>query len=159
MRLPARSSRLRRRARPRKRRKRKTKRNKEMKRRPRIACASCLAANAVLLLCGVNGFAPQSAAAVAAPRFTHPRDISNPYLPLASLKQDILEGREGGKQVRVERTVHPELRKVFKIGDQSVETLAVEDRESENGELAEVTIDYFAQADDGTIYYLGQKVD
>lgn len=26
------------------------------------------------------------------PRFSHPREITNPYLPLSSLKQDILEG-------------------------------------------------------------------
>src|SRR5215472_3730251 len=33
-------------------------------------------------------------------KFSHPRDITNPYLPLGSLKQDILEGKEGGKTVR-----------------------------------------------------------
>jgi len=32
-----------------------------------------------------------------------PRDISNPYLPLASLKQDILKN----KNERVERTICP----------------------------------------------------
>jgi hypothetical protein len=95
----------------------------------------------------------------ATPKFTHPRDITNPYLPLASLKQDILEGKEGGNKVRVERTAKPELHKIFKIGSQSVETFAVEDREIENGQLAEVAMDYFAQADDGTVYYLGETVD
>jgi hypothetical protein len=96
---------------------------------------------------------------LAAPKFTHPRDITNPYLPLASLKQDILEGREGGATVRVERTAKPVLRRTFKIGKQSVETLAVEDREYENGQLAEVATDYFAQADDATVYYMGEEVD
>ena len=95
----------------------------------------------------------------AAPRFSHPRDITNPYLPLASLKQDVLEGREDGATVRVERTAKPELHKTFKVGKQSVETLAVEDREVENGQLAEVAMDYFAQADDGTVYYMGEDVD
>jgi hypothetical protein len=93
------------------------------------------------------------------PRFTHPLEITNPYLPLASLQQDVLLGKEGSKKVRVERTVLPEKHKSFQIGDQTVEALVMEDREFENGELAEVTLDYIAQADDGTVYYLGEDVD
>jgi hypothetical protein len=46
-------------------------------------------------------------------KFSHPRDITNPYLPLTSLKQDILEGKEGSKELRIERTIKPELRKTF----------------------------------------------
>ena len=93
------------------------------------------------------------------PRFSHPREITNPYLPLGSLKQDILEGKEGGKTMRVERTAKPNVCKTFKIGDQTVEAFAVEDRDFENGQLTEVTLDYFAQADDGTVYYVGEEVD
>src|SRR5205823_3707282 len=35
-------------------------------------------------------------------KFSHPREITNPYLPLAYLKQDILEGSEGGMKIRIE---------------------------------------------------------
>jgi hypothetical protein len=96
---------------------------------------------------------------LAALRFTHPREITNPYLPLVSLRQDILEGKEGGKTIRIERTAKPAIHKTFRIGKQTVEALAVEDREFENGEIAEVAMDYFAQADDGTVLYLGEDVD
>src|ERR1035441_798547 len=48
-------------------------------------------------------------------KFSHPRDITNLYLPLASLKQDIIEGTEGGKQTRVQRTALPRRHKTFKI--------------------------------------------
>jgi hypothetical protein len=90
-----------------------------------------------------------------AARFSHPREITNPYLPLASLKQDILEsGNE-----RIERSVRPERRRTFRIHHQTVEALTVEDREFEHGKLAEVAFDYVAQADDGTVYYLGEDVD
>ena len=89
------------------------------------------------------------------PKFTHPLEITNPFLPLAFLQQDILERKSG----RVERTAKPELHKSFKVGDQTVEALVVEDREFEDGKLAEVALDYFAQADDGTVYYLGEDVD
>ena len=92
-------------------------------------------------------------------KFSHPREITNPYLPLASLKQDILEGKEGSKELRIERTLKPDIRKTFKVGKQTVEVLVMEDREFENGKLSEVTLDYFAQADDGTVYYLGEDVD
>jgi hypothetical protein len=87
--------------------------------------------------------------------FSHPLDITNPYLPLAFLKQDVLENESG----RVERTAKPELHKTFQVGGQTVEALTVEDRDYENGKLTEVTLDYFAQADDGTVYYLGEDVD
>ena len=92
-------------------------------------------------------------------KFSHPRDINNPYLPLASLKQDVLEGNEGSKKVRITRTAKPDVRKTIKVGDQSVEVFAVEDREWEDSALAEVALDYFAQDDNGTVYYLGEDVD
>jgi hypothetical protein len=97
--------------------------------------------------------------ALLALKFSHPQEITNPYLPLASLKQDILEGKEGANTIRIERTARPDLHKKFKLGKQTVQALAVEDREIENGQVAEVAIDYFAQADDGTVLYLGEEVD
>ncbi len=92
-------------------------------------------------------------------KFSHPTKINNPYLPLAELKQDIFEGTEGAEKVRVTRTVRPDLHKTFTIGDQKVEALVVEDRAYADGVLDEVAIDYFAQDDDGTVYYLGEEVD
>ena len=89
------------------------------------------------------------------PTFTHPREITNPYLPLGSLKQDVLVS----KHDRVERTAKPELHKTFQIGNQTVEALVVEDREYQNGALEEVALDYFAQDDAGAVYYLGEDVD
>jgi hypothetical protein len=103
--------------------------------------------------------AKKAAKAFAKVKFSHPRQITNPYLPLASLKQDILEGKEGSKELRIERTIKPELRKTFKIGRQKVEVLVMEDREFESGKLSEITLDYFAQADDGAVFYMGEDVD
>ena len=95
----------------------------------------------------------------AAMKFSHPREITNPYLPLAYLKQDILEGSEGGMKIRIERTLLPNKHKTFKIAGQTIDALVMEDREIKNGELEEVTLDYFAQDDEGTVYYLGEDVD
>jgi hypothetical protein len=92
-------------------------------------------------------------------KFSHPREITNPYLPLVSLKQDILEGKEGNDKIRIERTAKPDIRKTYTINNQTVETLCVEDRELINGALVEVALDYFAQDDNGTVFYLGEDVD
>jgi hypothetical protein len=40
-----------------------------------------------------------------------------------------------------------------------VRALVVEDRAFNDGVLHEVALDYYAQADDGTVYYLGEDVD
>ena len=92
-------------------------------------------------------------------KFSHPRDITNPLLPLAYLKQDILEGSEGGMKVRIERTILPNKHKKFEIAGQTIDTLVMEDREIKNGALEEVTLDYFAQDDEGNVYYLGEDVN
>lgn len=112
--------------------------------RNRLASLALLA-----LVCNLAGSAEP------APRFTHPRDITNRYLPLGTLQRDVLESHTG----RIERTAKPELRKAIRFGGQDIEALVVEDREFENGKLVEVALDYFAQADDGTVYYLGEDVN
>lgn len=92
-------------------------------------------------------------------KFSHPRDITNPFLPLASLKQDILEGTEDGKKIRVERTALPAKHKMFEINGQEVDAAVFEDRAFLDGKLEEVATDYFAQDDAGNVYYLGEDVD
>jgi hypothetical protein len=113
------------------------------------------AAGLVLRACGSSGVA---SAQTPAPVFTNPTAITNRYLPLASLNQDILEGRDEGKAVRIERT-RKEGTRTFTVNGQSVAAYIMEDRELVAGQLKEVTFDYFAQADDGTVYYLGEDVD
>jgi hypothetical protein len=108
-----------------------------------------------LWLAGCSGL-NSNVASSASPKFSHPCAIDNAYLPLGSLKQDILES---GSE-RVERTARPEVRRTFQIGGQNVEALAVEDREFDSaGNLNEATLDYFAQDDEGNVYYLGEDVN
>jgi hypothetical protein len=59
----------------------------------------------------------------------------------------------------VERTLKPDIRKTFKVGDQRVDALCMEDRAFANGVIEEVALDYFAQDDAGTVWYLGEDVD
>jgi hypothetical protein len=108
------------------------------------------------LLAGCTSTNSSGTALTPAAKFTHPREIMNPFVPLASLKQDILEN----KSERVERTVMPAVHKTFELDGQTVEALAVEDREYDAaGNLTEATMDYFAQDDAGNVYYLGEDVN
>lgn len=94
----------------------------------------------------------------APPVFSHPTEITNPLLPLGSLKQDILDGKEGGVAVRVERTRQAGT-KSFTVDGKTIRAMIVEDRTFAGGKLEEIALDYFAQSDDGTVYYLGEQVD
>jgi len=90
--------------------------------------------------------------------FANPTAITNPYLPLSHLHQDILEGLEGGKKIRIERTMKPGTR-IFLVHGKKVAARLMEDREYANGKLTEVTLDYIAQDDSGAVRYMGEKVD
>jgi hypothetical protein len=92
------------------------------------------------------------------PTFSNPTAITNRYLPLANLNQDILEGTMGGQVLHVERTLMGNT-KNFKVGNQTVATLIVEERSFVDNVLQEVSLGYFAQADDGTVYSFGEKVN
>ena len=92
-----------------------------------------------------------------APTFSHPTEITHPYFPLVSFLSDKFEGKEGGKSVRVVNT-RKATKKVFLIGGQKVSPVAVEFREFEDGKLKEIALDYYAQDDGGTVYYLGEEV-
>jgi hypothetical protein len=92
------------------------------------------------------------------PSFSNPTGITNPYFPLARIRKHILEGTVGGQRVRVERTLRNRTES-FQVGDQTVRTLVMKERSYVDGELEEVALAYFAQADDGTVYYFGEDVN
>jgi hypothetical protein len=76
--------------------------------------------------------------------------ITNPYFPYANGKTRILESRDE----RVEMRVLPKTETVA-----GIVTSVIEERESKNGILAEVSRNYHAQAPDGTVCYFGEAVD
>jgi len=90
--------------------------------------------------------------------FTHPRDIDNRYDPLTRYDRCVLRGTEDGAHVRIVRTLL-DRSKTFRINGDNVRAAVIADREFEDGELAERTLDYFAQDDRGTVWYLGEDVN
>jgi hypothetical protein len=90
--------------------------------------------------------------------FSDPTDIDNPYYPLTEHHKCVLRGKEDGERVKVVRTALNRT-KTFRVNGDAVHAAVIEDREFEGGEIAERTLDYFAQDDRGTVWYLGEDVD
>ena len=81
-------------------------------------------------------------------------DIDNPFFPLEVGHVSTLEGTEDGASVRLLITVLNETEVVA-----GVTTRVVEERESEDGELVEVSRNFFAQSAAGNVCYFGETVD
>jgi hypothetical protein len=103
--------------------------------------------------------APTAAAqsTTGAPRFTHPTEITNPFYPVSLIGQAISLGQEGGSPYRSEVTLLPDTKTIAWDGQQ-VEARVSQYVAYADGKLDEVAYDYFAQADDGSVYYLGEDV-
>jgi hypothetical protein len=92
------------------------------------------------------------------PVFSNPTDITNPLFPISDLAQVIQLGNEAGDTLRVEITLLPETRTLDINGDQ-VEAVVSQYVAYGGGRLVEVAVDFYAQADDGSVWYLGEEVD
>jgi hypothetical protein len=80
---------------------------------------------------------------------------TNPFFVLEPGRRLVYEGADGKEKVRLEITVLDETKRV---GD--VETRVVEERETEDGELKEVSRNYFAVSKrTNSVYYFGEDVD
>ena len=120
-----------------------------------IAAALFVAAVGVIVA-GTAGGASQSGAST--PTFGNPRKIDNPYLPLSRFARCEVRGADAdGTKTRSVQTVLPTPKR-FVIGGRPVDALVVRDEAFEDSERVEIALDYFAQSDDGTVYYLGEDV-
>jgi len=80
---------------------------------------------------------------------------SNPYFILEPNYQQVLVGNESGTEVELIITVLNETREV-----NGTETRVVEERETENGELVEISRNFFAICDEtNSVFYFGEEVD
>jgi len=81
-------------------------------------------------------------------------EIDNPYLPLLAGHQVVLQGKEFGRDLLVRVTVLDEVETVA-----GVQTRVVEEYEAKDGRVVEISRNYFAQNQDGTVCYFGEGVD
>ena len=123
------------------------------------------AALVAILLIGAIGYGGPSGAApkdkrvdLEKPTFSDPTSITNPLFHRDTLSQIIQLGAEGKDQLRFEITYLPDT-KFIRWNGQRVETRVTHFVAYMNGRILEVATDFYAQADDGSVWYFGENVD
>jgi hypothetical protein len=114
-------------------------------------------ATALLLAaaCGVKGYENLASTRACDPdATTFTVEIDNPFFPLPEGQQVVLEGEEGGQHLLVRVTALDEVETVA-----GVRTRVIEEYEAKDGRVVEVSRNFFAQAQDGTVCYFGEDVD
>ena len=91
------------------------------------------------------------------PEFTNAAKINNPYFPLTELGGYDLTGREDGKGYKAQIVVLDETKSITWAGGVT-DALVARHRSYLQGELIEVAVDYYAQGDDGSVWYFGEDV-
>jgi len=93
-----------------------------------------------------------------APPFSKPTEITNPLFPISELHSALLNGTVDGKPFRTETTLLPGTRIIEWPKGRPVETLVSQYVAFLDGRIEEVALDFYAQADDGSVWYLGEDV-
>lgn len=91
------------------------------------------------------------------PSFSHSTDITNPLFPVAGEASVLLLGEVEGQAFRTEVTVLPGSR-VIDWDGMRVETVVSQYVAYLDSRIHEVAYDYYAQADDGSVWYFGEDV-
>ena len=89
--------------------------------------------------------------------FSKPTPITNPLHPTSEVKQVIMGGQADDKPFRTEVTLLPGTRPIVWHG-KPVDTAIVQYVAYLDGRINEVAMDWFAQADDGSVWYFGEDV-
>ena len=117
-----------------------------------------LAAGAVLALGG--RLTPQAEASVptGTPVFSNPTVFTHPLFPFQPGAFRVFTGKSDGEGIVLIDVFSAETRD-FPWNGGTVTCRTLQETEFEDGQLVEITKNYFAQADDGSVYYFGETVD
>ena len=91
------------------------------------------------------------------PMFSNPIVVDNPLFPISNLHSAILLGNNEGHPIKIETTLLPEP-VMIDVDGQQIAALASQFVSYEDGRIHEVAIDWYAQDDDGNVWYLGEDV-
>jgi hypothetical protein len=94
-----------------------------------------------------------------APRFSDPTDITNPLFPISDLQSVVFSGRVEGLPFHTETTLLPQTRFIEWTPGEVIEARISQYTAYLDGRLEEVALDYYAQGDDGSVWYLGEDVE
>ncbi|TXS53283.1 hypothetical protein EAO75_03485 [Streptomyces sp. uw30] len=91
------------------------------------------------------------------PTFSHPTDVTNPLHPTSEVDQVVMGGQVDGAPFRTEVSTLPDTRTITLDG-RKIQTLTSQYVAFAGGRIHEVALDWYAQADDGSVWYLGEDV-
>jgi hypothetical protein len=91
------------------------------------------------------------------PAFSRPTEIDNPLFPIAQVSQSLQLGTVDGEPFRAEVTLLPGTKTITWNGRQ-VPTRTHQYVAYSGGRILEVALDWYAQADDGSVWYFGEDV-
>src|SRR5918995_1096518 len=91
------------------------------------------------------------------PTFSNPTNVTNPLFQASKQESVLMLGHVDGKPFRTEVTLLPETR-IIEWQGQQVETLVSQYTAYLDGRIQEVAYDFYAQADDGSVWYFGEDV-
>ncbi len=102
--------------------------------------------------------APENARVdLAMPVFSNPTRITNPLFPISNQASVLMLGRVDDKPFRTEVTLLPDTR-IIEWQGLRVETVVSQYNAYLDGRITELAYDYYAQADDGAVWYFGEDV-
>ena len=113
---------------------------------------------AALLIAIPAPVGPAAQLASGTPTFSDPLAITNTYFPFVVAGVKTFEGVSGNAKTLVEDTYLVATR-TFQLNGTSVACHILREKEFEDGEIVEISHNYFAQGDDGAVYYFGEVVD
>ncbi len=90
--------------------------------------------------------------------FSDSTSVTNSLFPISALDSAILNGSVDGKVFHTETTLLPVTQLVEWTPGQCVRVLVSQYMAFLDGRLEETAIDFYAQADDGSVWYLGESV-
>ena len=118
-----------------------------------------LAVGLMFVLTSAMSLSPARASVpTGAPTFTHPLDITNRYQPFQPGGVKVYRGTKG-TTTEVVVDLYLSDTRTFVLNGREVPCRILQEMAFENGQLVEISLNYFAQADDGTVYYFGETVD
>ena len=92
------------------------------------------------------------------PKFSNPLTIDNAFFPFLPSAVKVFVGSDHGTKINAIDHYFNSTR-TFRLNGKKVSCRILVEEAYENAELVERSFNYFAQADDGSVYYFGEVVD
>ena len=91
------------------------------------------------------------------PTFADPTTVDNPLFPISSQHSAVYLGNDEGDPLKVEVTLLPETKRI-EVDGETTEVLASQFVSFVSGRVDEVTLDWYAQDDNGAVWFFGEDV-